>query len=167
MRAAVFVVLLATLVFPAPAGSQDCWVWEAGLIGDLVVPQTFSPGRANISASFQSCDPCVSGLSDSLEVRISIIDDLEGDPVSAEFRRGAAGANGPAFIILPLEDASFPLTRTVVIPSAHCPFLTDTLTYVVITTLDFPDGEVRGQLIPRPPVPVREVTWGQIRSLYR
>jgi hypothetical protein len=170
MKLCCLAVTLA-LLLPATVSAQTCWFFDGFAWGRNVVPPTSSHAAADISSYFDSCELCPSPgwPDDRLTFNLSVRDDaqLEGTPLYVDLRSGSPGENGPLLQRIDLEGQSLPLAARLEFNPADCPALGDTLVYVVIGTSLFPDGEIRGRLVPRPPAAITRCTWGRVRSAYR
>lgn len=160
----VAAALVGTLASVAASEAQVVYQYVARLHGSEVVPPTPSAGTGFVEGAFASSYACGTVPDDPFIVLVGYRN-LMGAPTGCRIHRGAHGVNGPA--LYTLLDGLFPSASQVVISfdEGDCPDLEAGNLYVVETTA-FPDGEVRGQLIPQPPHPVEPTTWGRIKSSY-
>ncbi len=156
--------LLACLILLAgtmrPATSRDFY---ANLTGSEVVPPTGSDGTGLFAIQVDSCSTVASG--DSLDATYFIGQGGLADVTGAHLRRGAGGVNGPIVATLATGDFMdvFGLIR---LSRDDCDALDRGELYVVIETVAYPQGIIRGQVI-EGLVPVRDLSWGSLRLLYR
>lgn len=165
-RSLVLAALLSVSI-PASVLGQLCFTWSGEMRGTNVVPPTASLGYASVVARFAGCDLCSYYVKDSLEVEIYRPLDLQGVPTAVRIHRGTEGTNGPMVVEFPVTAESFPSHKAVYWDEADCEALGDTSTYIVIATDLYPDGEIRSQLNLNPIVPVVEISWGLLRTLFR
>ncbi|MFB3908903.1 MAG: CHRD domain-containing protein [Candidatus Eisenbacteria bacterium] len=159
-------VVALLLLAAAPAQAQVCWFFEAYLRGDEVVPPTGSQALVDYLSNFSSCSVCPEWTDDPYTITINMWEPLEGGaPFSLDICRGARGTNGPA--IHHLELTTIPFQTQIEFDESQCEALRDTLLYVVLRTRSYPEGEVRGQIIPQAPHSVGQATWGTLRGSYR
>ncbi len=169
----VLVIMAIALCFPTGSRAQECQFYRTDLTGAEVVPPTQSPAYAHYDSWFDlCCFPCADcgNLSGGYYYAVWIDLDrywppLQGNPQTIRIHQGARGENGPLIREFPVS--AFPVEYQFDFDPAYCQALEDTLTYVVITTDRYPDGEIRGQLAPVAIIATAETSWGRIRSLFR
>lgn len=155
---------LIGLLCAAPSAplALDSIDYMAELDGAQVVPPNSSLGSATIYLSFgidEIFDPHPFGY-------WVVFDDLSSPTTGLYIRRGRPGFNGPTEITLLEEEFTSPTSGGGFASSTLLFDLAEEC-YIVITTVSYPDGELRGEFEDITPPAVRESSWGRIRSLYR
>ncbi len=163
--AAVLFFLAVAICVPAMASAQACWFYITDLTGAEVVPPTTSTALSGCESGFMCCMTCseCSGL--EYQIYLYLAGSLEGTPTALRIHQGRWGENGPLIHEIPLS--GFPFRHTIDFDPAYCEALQDTLTYMVIATDRYPEGEIRGQLRPDMRGASQMSTWGRIRSIFR
>lgn len=141
LRCCVATALLLLAALPAQAQSTRL---QANLNGSSVVSATDSKATGEARAM----------LEDDGDVAIDLaFGGLASNATGAALHAGAAGENGPLLADLDVDtdqpqgalvDARVRLTPE------NAQRMRDGETYIVVTTIEFPAGAIRGQLLPQP-----------------
>jgi hypothetical protein len=145
------------LVVAGAASAQD---FKADIDATQEVPSNNSPGSG--TGCF-TLDPITLEL--SFDISFSGLTGVE----TAAHIHGPALPGQNAGVVFPLPLGSPKLGTVGPLTAAQVTDLTDGLMYVNIHSTLFPGGEIRGQIGSGmcPPVQVKPITWGAIKSLYR
>ncbi len=157
--AAAVAVLVASFASIAAGEVLD---FEANLDGAQMVPPVITGGTGHADVVIDT---------DANTIALSITyENLEGGAIDDIHVHGFApeGQNAPILEHIHEEDlGDFPIEHEFTYSEIQEPFYLQGLSYLVIHTEEFPDGEIRGQIVAREPVSVETSTWGGIKNLYR
>jgi hypothetical protein len=152
-------IVSALWLLAATPLDQHNGFFEATLDAAHVVPPTSSSGSAQITwywrdqESYTYLDIQYAGLSSSVTGLFAAIGtDSENGPILRTFSYEYFPSPFTIFPGYPLEDYSA---------------LMDSSVYIVITTVSYPNGEIRGRFIPNHLPATKRVSWGTMRSLSR
>ena len=159
----VAAVVLAIGVFPTRADHGGQLFFTAVIDGSQVVPPTVSPGTGFGCVSLNPIgDPAI-------DFNITFSGLLAPETVAHFYGPAPIGEN--AFVQIGLPLGSPKVGNTITISTAQRFFLMTGQLYINIHSSLFPDGEIRGQLLPAltpcETVPVEETTWGRVKALYQ
>ncbi|MDM7916372.1 MAG: CHRD domain-containing protein [Candidatus Eisenbacteria bacterium] len=131
--------------------------YEAALTSEQEVPPNDSPGYGVCSITLVD--------ENTITFRLEFAD-LTSQAVAAHIHLGYAGQNGP--VLYPLSEVPFdsPIEGTIDFDPQYLDELESQGLYVNIHTVNYPNGEIRGQIC-HFPVATEETSWGKVRSLYR
>lgn len=150
--------LAAALAGPA---SADVLFYEANLDGAHVVPPTPSPATGHADITIDT---------DTNTITLSLTyQDLSG-PVTDVHVHGFApeGANAPILEHIHEEDlVNFPIEHEFTYSEVQEPFYISGLSFLVMHTDEYLDGEIRGQIVPVAAVSVAPTSWSSVKGLYR
>jgi hypothetical protein len=139
------IALGAILLNPAST-LADTVNFEANLDGLQVVPPNASP-------AFGFADISVDTVTGSVGVNNANYSGLLGGSITASIRDAAAGSNGPSITGLSLAtpgSTSGTFQGSGMLTTGQVTDMTNSNTYILITSQVFPSGEIRGQIIPVP-----------------
>lgn len=156
---AIMVTLTLSLAVVVPVRSQTDFFAE--LSGRDVVPPTISLAEGHFQL-FGACDS-IGPDSSSFTFNLWLLG-VSGER-NAYLAQGGVGENGPVLRELASGTVWF-VTGLLSLSPAECARLMRDELYAVVTSSRYPAGEIRGQVL-RPPVPVRETTWGRIKDRHR
>ncbi|MCA9759432.1 MAG: CHRD domain-containing protein [Candidatus Eisenbacteria bacterium] len=155
------IILFLTLLLLSTGRTLAAPSYTADLSGPEVVP----PTESTATAFLELIGTCDASSADSTSLLFNVWQIGLVDAERVYLAHGAQGTNGP--VLYDVVSGPFWLTTgTVSVSPAHCEWFDAGEIYIVITTYDHPDGEIRGQVIPDPS-PVLEHTWGRVKSLFR
>jgi hypothetical protein len=137
--------------------------WMAELDGTQVVPPNSSQGTAAVFIDY-NIDEIYEPHPFTFDV---IFEGLSTPTTGAYVRMGQTGLNGPTVITLLEEEFASPAYGYGEASFSDILQRLDSGFYVVITTVSYPDGEIRGEFMNITPPAVQESSWGAIRALYR
>jgi hypothetical protein len=165
-RSVVYVVLLVTaLLAPGMAFPQRACVYTSHALPDSVVPPLQGEGWGYMQL-LDDRDNCDSADPVWLYVGYG---NLASSTTGASIHRGIAGQNGDLICTLytkPFEPGTE--IRTDLDPAVCWEIFNQQGTfYFIISTVDHPDGAVRGQVWTACQSPTFHSTWGRIRCSYR
>jgi hypothetical protein len=128
----------AVLTVSSPVFAEQV-AYHAVLAGTSEVPANDSPGTGTVSATF---DTETKVLTWTIEYS-----GLTGDATAAHFH-GPAAADATAGPVVPIEGAlASPISGTATLDDAQAADLAAGMWYFNVHTAQYPDGEIRGQLM--------------------
>ncbi len=150
--------LLAAMALALNASAAQASNHVAALNGGNEVPPVNTPGTGTFSASLNEVTLVMTFQID--------YENLLGTTTAAHIHRGTAGVNGP--VVYPLATSPFPsgFQGQITLNPADLTDLMNGGLYVNVHTVQFPAGEIRGQ-ITLLRTTVESGTWGAIKDLYR
>jgi len=153
------ICVLVTAVLTAGVATADIVTFTADLSGANAVPPNASTATG---VAILTLDTDAGSFGIPLYLEFS---GLSSAQTGAHVHSGGAGANGPAIHGLPLGS---PLNTSLDLEGLiEIIFLNAGDLYVNIHTVEFPGGEIRGQLLMTDTVATENTTWGTIKTLYR
>lgn len=151
--------VLVTVVLTAGVATADISTFTADLSGANAVPPNASTATGTAILTVDS-EGSIIGI--PLYIEFS---GLSSAQTGAHVHHGGAGFNGPVIHGLPLGS---PLNTSMDLEGIlEIAYLASGDLYVNIHTVEFPGGEIRGQLLLTDTVATETTTWGTIKTLYR
>jgi hypothetical protein len=153
-----FVCLLVASVTPVDLSS-----FGAHMDAAQVVPPTSSHGTGIISCGFR-VDEFTNPRTCSFFITY---EGLSSQVTGAYLMKGVVGENGAVAETLALGSFESPTFTSLDLPLDEVYlFYSDSL-YAIITTVGFPDGEIRGYFVDETDFPAQGISWGRVRAIFK
>lgn len=157
--ASIILVLIPFLAWNGPGPAAPSYTGD--LSGSEVVPPTESTATAHL----ELIGYCNESAPDSTTILFNLWQIGLGDELNVYLAHGAEETNGPT--LHTIVSGPFWLTSgTLALSPEHCEWLNAGDLYVIVTSREYPDGEIRAQVIPAFS-PVLPQTWGRVKSVFR
>lgn len=133
------IVVAAGLLFATAAAYAEVINMTAELTGAAEVPANDSAGKGTLEATYDT---------ETMELTWTVTyEGLTGDATAAHFH-GPAAADATAGPVVPIEgDLASPIEGSATLTEEQATQLQDGMWYFNVHTAQYPDGEIRGQVM--------------------